>query len=233
MHSDDTVRDGAYVIFLHGWGGNSSAFSLSADMLKRSGYRAITPDFRGFGDSAEPDSPRGVPEYADDILSLMERDGISEAVLVGHSFGGRVALEIAAKHPERVRGLVLVDAAGLKPRRKPSYYIKVAFHKLSVKMGGKGLAGSSDYRALSPVMKECFKRIVNYDQTPLLPLVKCPTAIFWGRDDRDTPFCMAKRFNRGIADSHVFPLKGGHFAYLTDCDEFLSVLRAFVREITK
>ena len=212
MHSDDTVRDGAYVIFLHGWGGNSSAFSLSADMLKRSGYRAITPDFRGFGDSAEPDLPRGVPEYADDILSLMERNGISEAVL---------------------RGLVLVDAAGLKPRRKPSYYIKVAFHKLSVKMGGKGLAGSSDYRALSPVMKECFKRIVNYDQTPLLPLVKCPTAIFWGRDDRDTPFCMAKRFNRGIADSHVFPLKGGHFAYLTDCDEFLSVLRAFVREITK
>lgn len=233
MQGTTRPRRGAHIVFLHGWGGDSSAFSLSADMFARAGYGVITPDFSGFGDNPEPTEPRGVPEYAADILSLMDREGVAKAVFVGHSFGGRVALEIAAKHRERVVGLALVDAAGLKPRRKPSYYFRVALHKLSVKLGGKGLAGSSDYRVLSPVMKECFKRIVGYDQTPLLPLVGCPTAIFWGRGDRDTPFYMAKKFRKGIKDSHIFTLDGGHFAYLEDSAHFLPVLRAFVEEITK
>lgn len=228
-----TVGDGTDVFFLHGWGCDSSAFSFSAEEMARAGYRATAPDFYGFGESAEPETPRGVPEYAADVLALMDGNGVEKAVFVGHSFGGRVALEIAAKHPERTLGLVLVDAAGLKPRRKPSYYFRIAWHKLSVKLGGKGLEGSPDYRALSPVMKECFKRIVNYDQTPLLPLVKCPTAVFWGRDDSETPLYMAKRFRKGIKDSHIFLLEGGHFAYLYDADVFVRVLRAFVGEITK
>ena len=158
--------------------------------------------------------------------------GAEKAIWVGHSFGGRVALEIAAKHPERAAGLVLVDSAGLRPRRPPSYHIRVALHKLLKRLGGSGLKGSADYRELSPVMKAVFVRVVNYDETPLLARIACPTAVFWGDRDRETPLYMAKRFVRGIEDSRLFMLSGGHFAYAEDPDKFVRVLIAFVRALT-
>lgn len=215
------------VIFLHGWGGGASAFLFCAERLKEE-FRCVLVDFPGFGESAEPPVPWTVGDYAAEVTALADRLGATEFALVGHSFGGRVALETAAEQPERVRALALVDAAGLKPRRKPSYFLRVAVHKLAKKFGGRGLKGSSDYRALSPVMKGTFIKVVNYDQTPLLRRVKCPTAVFWGKDDRDTPPYMAKRFLRGIKDSSLFLLDGGHFAYLTD-RTFLPVLAAFLR----
>ena len=214
------------VIFLHGWGGDASAFYFCAERLKGE-FCCVLPDLAGFGKSAEPDSPRTVADYAADVLALADERGWEKFALVGHSFGGRVALDIAASRPERVTALALVDAAGLRPRRKPSYYLRVAAHKVLKRLVGKGLKGSSDYRSLSLVMKATFVNVVNYDQTHLLPLVSCPTAVFWGKDDRDTPPYMAKRFVRGIKDSVLFPLEGDHFAYLTD-PSFFPVLRAFL-----
>lgn len=214
------------MLYLHGWGGNASAFLFCAKALSGE-MRGVCVDFAGFGESPEPERPYTVADYAAETLALMDGEGIRQFAVVGHSFGGRVALELAARHPERISALVLVDAAGLKPRRKPSYYLRVAAHKLLRKLGGKGLAGSSDYRRLSPVMKETFVRVVNYDQTSLLPYVRCPAAIFWGRDDADTPFYMAKKFERGISGAHLFVLEGGHFAYLSD-PKFFPVLKAFL-----
>ena len=164
--------------------------------------------------------------------ALADELGAKKAIWVGHSFGGRVALEIAAKHPERAAGLVLVDSAGLRPRRPPSYHIRVALHKLLKRLGGSGLKGSADYRELSPVMKAVFVRVVNYDETPLLARIACPTAVFWGDRDRETPLYMAKRFVRGIEGSRLFMLSGGHFAYAEDPDRFMRVLIAFVRALT-
>ena len=206
---------GEKVLFLHGWGGDASAFLFCAERLKDE-FCCVLPDFRGFGKSAEPKFPFGVADHAEDVLALADEAGAERFCLVGHSFGGRVAIEIAARHPERVRSLVLVDSAGLRPRRGVFYRLRVFTHKLLKKLGGKGLAGSSDYRALSPVMKGTFVKVVNYDQTFLLPRIVCPTAVFWGKGDRDTPLYMAKRFVRGIRDSSLFLLEGGHFAYLED-----------------
>lgn len=214
------------VIFLHGWGGDASAFYFCAERLKRE-MRCVLADCAGFGKSAEPKAPYTVADYAADVLSLADGLGAERFALVGHSFGGRVALELAAHHPERVCALALVDAAGLRPRRKPAYYLRVAAHKVLKRLGGRGLRGSADYRALSPVMKATFVNVVNYDQTPLLPLVSCPAAVFWGKADRDTPPYMAKKFARGIKNSALFMLDGGHFAYLTD-PAFFPVLRAFL-----
>lgn len=214
-------------MFLHGWGGDASAFLFCAERLKDE-FCCVLPDFRGFGKSAEPKFPFGVADHAADVLALADEAGAERFCLVGHSFGGRVAIEIAARHPERVRSLVLVDSAGLRPRRGVFYRLRVFTHKLLKKLGGKGLAGSSDYRALSPVMKGTFVKVVNYDQTFLLPRIVCPTAVFWGKDDRDTPLYMAKRFVRGIRDSSLFLLEGGHFAYLED-ERFFPILRAFLR----
>lgn len=110
-------------------------------------------DFYGFGKTPHPDYPLTVKDYADGVLELMDKLNIEKATLVGHSFGGRVAIYIAAKYPEKVEKLVLVDSAGIKPRRGIKYRLKILLHKI-LKKFGKGLKGSKDYRALSPVMKK-------------------------------------------------------------------------------
>ena len=200
-----------------------------AERLKNTCH-SIVVDFNGFGDTPEPERPYTVGDYAGEVLAVLEKEGIDKAIFVGHSFGGRVALELGAKFPDAVNGLVLVDSAGIKPRRKPSYYIKVITHKLLKKLGFKGLKGSRDYRVLSFIMKETFKNVVSYDQSKLTKSIVAPTAIFWGKDDTETPLYMAKKLSK-IRDSKVFYLDGGHYAYVTDFDRFIRILTAFIDEV--
>lgn len=225
-----TIGKGINVVFLHGWGGNASAFLFVAERLKDFA-KSIVVDFNGFGSTPEPDRPYTVGDYAGEVLATLEKEGVEKAVFVGHSFGGRVALEIAGKFPDAVIGLVLVDSAGLKPRRKPSYYVKVAVHKVLRFLGFKGLKGSKDYRVLSYIMKETFKNIVSYDQSFLLDEITAPTAIFWGKNDKETPIYMANKFNKKIKDSKIFILDGGHFAYVEDLAVFVRILSSFVKEV--
>ena len=119
----------------------------------------------------------------------------------------------------------------MKPRRKPSYYGKIVVHKTLKKLGFVGLKGSKDYRGLSLIMKETFKNVVQYDQGYLLSDIKVPTAIFWGKKDKETPLYMAKKLNKGISDSKVFLLEGGHYAYVDDLNKFVSILSAFIKQL--
>ncbi len=220
---------GKNIIFLHGWGMDCSAFLFAAKGLRED--RCALVDLAGFGKSEAPASGAGVGDYARDVFALMDMLGMDSACLVGHSFGGRVAIEMAATCPERVDGLALVDSAGIKPIRGPRYFFKVFAHKLLRKLGRAGLGGSADYRALPESMRQTFKNVVNYDQSPLLAHILCPTAIFWGREDRVTPPYMARKFERRIGNSALFWLNGGHFAYAEDASVFLPVLFAFIKEL--
>lgn len=218
---------GRDVVFLHGWGADATAFLFAAKRLAEK-YRVTLIDFPGFGESEEPSRAFGVGDYARCVMALMDHLHIGHATFVGHSFGGRVCLELAARYPHVADKLALVDSAGLRPRRGLKYYFSVYLHKILKKMGRSGLSGSDDYKVLSPMMKRTFKRVVNYDQTPLLKRISCPTAVFWGRADRETPPYMARKLVRKIEDSHIFWLNGGHFAYIDDMGTFMAVLGAFV-----
>lgn len=223
---------GENIVFLHGWGGDASAFLFAARALKGE-YKSLLIDLDGFGSAPEPEKPMSVTDYAEGVRRLMTDVGFERAVLVGHSFGGRVAVEIAAKFPDRAAALVLVDSAGLKPRRGLRYYFKIYLHKLLKKLGFQGLKGSKDYQGLSDVMRGTLIKAVNYDQTPLLKKITCPTAVFWGEKDKVTPVYMARKFKKKIADCEVFMLSGGHFAYLEDENKFMAVFTAFLREIKR
>lgn len=218
---------GADIVFLHGWGASISAFLFVAKRFCATN-RVTLIDFAGFGESEEPLSVYTVADYASDVLAVLDKIGVKNAVFIGHSFGGRVCLELAARHSHIVRAIVLIDSAGLKPRRGIKYYVKVGLHKLLRRLGLAGLKGSADFRVLSPIMQATFKAVVNYDQTPLLKDIKCPTAIFWGKDDKDTPLFMAHKLEKRIADSSLFWLNGGHFSYADDVGKFLTILRAFI-----
>lgn len=218
--------EGEEVFFLHGWGGGTASFWGVANSLANE-YRVTLVDFAGFGKTPEPPYPFTLADYAGEVRALMNALSVTSAHFVCHSFGARVGIRLAASSPELVEKLIIVDGAGMKPRRKPAYYVKRAVHRV-LKLFGKGLKGSSDYRVLSPVMKQTFKNVVGTYQDGECARIGAETAIFWGRKDKDTPPYMARRLRRSIRNSGLFWLDGDHFAYLHDTS-FLPVLRAFLR----
>lgn len=131
--------------------------------------QVILLDFPGHGQSGEPQTPWAVEDFAGLVAELLGRLGVAGCDMLGHSFGGRVAIVLAAKRPQLVKKLVLVDAAGILPRRGISYYAKVYRYKLGKKLAKIGPidrlfhlterqknAGSAEYRALSGAMRATF-----------------------------------------------------------------------------
>lgn len=217
-------NSGDTVLFLHGWGGDIRSFAGA--------YRAVC----GWEVSCVNFAfPKTVPEdwgifdYAECVKEFLIACDIREPIIVGHSFGGRVAMILAAQG--LCKKLVLVDSAGLKPRYSIRKKLKIAKYRRRVKCG-KPLdgCGSTDYNSLAPEMRGVFVRIVNTHLDRLMPQIQCKTLIFWGRNDSDTPPYMAKRLKRGIKNSELVFSDGGHYAYVDAHYEFISILKSFVTE---
>lgn len=228
MHYIRHSGSGTPVVLLHGWGGSAVSFRGTFDFLAGCGRETVAVDFPGFGDSPEPPADWGIYDYARAVVRLTEHLGYTSFIPVGHSFGGRVSIILG--HLETVEKLVLVDAAGLKPRRGIRYRVRVAAFKLGRKLGLNPRGGSADYRALGENMRSVFKRVVNTHLDRELPAIACPTLIIWGDDDRETPPYMAKRLHKGIADSAVVTFQGGHYAYVENMAAFNRIVWAFVAE---
>jgi pimeloyl-ACP methyl ester carboxylesterase len=107
----DTGR-GAPVVFIHGFGASLYSWRKTLPPVVAAGYRVIAFDNRGFGFSEKPAGGYSNAAYARLVIALLDSLGAASAVLVGHSMGGAIAAEVALTHPDRVRGLVLIDPAG-------------------------------------------------------------------------------------------------------------------------
>ena len=154
---------------------------------------------------------------------------MSDVTLIAHSFGARVAIKLAKEFGYFLDKLVIVDGAGIKPRRKLKYYYSIYKHKILKRLKIVHSAGSADYKALPTAMKGTFINIVNEDLTPLLKFITLPTLIVWGENDRETPLYMAKKMHRLIANSGLVVLKNaGHFSYIDQYQKFIAVLGYFL-----
>ena len=217
---------GKCLIFLHGWGGEIASFKGLADRLSHH-YRVILVDLYGFGKTPHPDRPLTIEEYATGVKELMNELKVEDPVLVGHSFGGRVAMRIAAR--DVVVGLILLDSAGILPRRGLTYYWKVAISKIAKFLHLKWRPkGSADYQKLSGVMRQTFVNVVNEDSLPDARRIEVPTLLVWGSADEETPLYMCRKLHRAIEHSEVLIVEGaGHFAYLEQPEYHYRVIRAF------
>lgn len=220
---------GTPIVLLHGWGASADAMDGIYEFLARRNRTVYAFDFPGFGRSDMPPQTWGVYEYADCIQSLLTDLDVRRPVLIGHSFGGRVALILGArKVPSK---LVLADAAGLKPKFSFRKAWRIRRYKAAKRKGKTTEGGSDDYRALPPAMRNVFVRIVNTHLDDLLSAVEAPTLLFWGEKDTETPPYMAKRMHRGIVGSGLIMMRGaGHFAYAERSDVFCAAVQSFTRE---
>lgn len=243
LHYDETGRaDGAPVVLMHGWGCDHTTVRSIASILEPK-FHVFNIDLPGHGKSDEPPTAWGVDEFTDLIEKFCKMNNIDDPVLIGHSFGGRISLLMASRNP--ISRMVLVDGAGIKPKRKPKYYIKVYTFKtakkilpliLGKKKGGeiidkwRGKSGSADYRNSSPIMRAVMSRCVNQDLKHVMPDIKASTLLIWGENDTATPLSDAKYMEKHIPDAGLvsFP-DAGHYSFLDNPGGFKAVMKSFFK----
>lgn len=217
------------LLFLHGWGGSTASFYSLATLLGDT-YKCVIADMYGHGDTPA-DRVYTLADYTQSVSELLDFVGCDEVTVIAHSFGGRVAADLAVKDG-RVRALVLIASAGLRPRRgfkylarKTKYYLRKAL-RLSV-----ANCGSPDYLSLSPMMKKTFVNIVNTHQDDIFPLITQPALLIWGNRDSDTPPYMAHKMHRFIRSSRLIISEGGHFMYLEKSKMIENLIRNFLNGV--
>ena len=232
---------GRPLFLLHGWGCNGEIFNQIKPFLAES-FQVITVDFAGFGKSEEPQSVWGVEEYTRSVEAIAEQEDITNPILIGHSFGGRVSILYASRNA--TRKVILVDAAGVKPRRSFTYYRKVYTYKLLKRLlpllVGKQRAakiieerraksGSADYNNASPMMRAILSKCVNEDLCHLMPKIKAPTLLFWGENDTATPLADAKIIEGLIKDCGLCVIPDtGHWSFVENPVLAHAIIKSFL-----
>ena len=228
-HKDNTI------IFLHGWARSSVDF---INYINKFDANYLLIDFIGFGKSDKTNKKRSLKDYVDDLKTLIDYLKLDNIILIGHSFGGRVAIYYSYLYS--VNKLILVSSAGIKPKRKFDYYLKVIKYKTLKKFKfilnnkSKELLenmGSGDYKKLNKIERQTFSKIVNFDQVKHLKHIKTKTLILFGVKDKTVLFRDGEIMNKLLVNSKLIPFyKSGHFLFQTEDEKFINVILRFIND---
>lgn len=233
--------EGKNVIILHGWLASLETMKPIAKHLQKR-FKVYNVDVIGFGKSDLPKEPFHTDDFGNFLNDFIHALKIENPILIGHSNGGRTILNYAGRQLGKINKIVLIDSAGIKPKRKLSYYIKVytfkvlkkilpntkATQKIREKVLGR--FGSTDYKNSPEVLRKTMSNIVNEDMKEILPNIQAPTLLIWGTNDTATPMRDAKIMEKLIPNAGLVTYEGaGHFSYLDRLPNFLVVLDEFFK----
>lgn len=235
---------GKPLVFLHGWGSNSTFWFKAIDKIVGAGYRLYFLDMPGFGKTEMPQDAFTTQKYAEFVTAFIDKLGIDDYVLIGHSFGGKVAVKIASTHTDsRLSGLVLVDASGLphtsvltKLKAKAAHTLRPLFTPRIMQSARNKLLrffGSDDYVAV-PQLRQTFINIIQEHITFDLPKIKSPTLIVWGAEDDNeySPPEDAHIFHKHIHNSQLCMIDGAkHYSFMDKPVDFQKVIIEFVTQV--
>lgn len=238
---------GRPVLILHGWGSAGDRWLEIGQRIHEAGHRVFALDLPGFGGSSEPPAAWDTAQYAKFLEQYVSSLGFAGTpfAMVGHSFGGQVALRFTAMFPQSVGKLVLIAAAGVRlappmkqrviqglakvgrPLRAPLRVI--GLETLALKLIGR-FSGSYDYAMATPAMREVLKRVVREDLRSLMPGIRTPALLLWARDDITTPLKEGQMMARLLPHSRLveFP-DGGHRAYKQYGPETARLISDFIK----
>jgi pimeloyl-ACP methyl ester carboxylesterase len=215
------------LIWAHGWGHTHRAFLPLAESVRRTAS-SILVDFPGFGASPPPPGPWGTADYADAVAEWLTTLPAGRRIWIGHSFGCRVGLRLAARHADAVQGLFLVAAAGLPPQRSAAARVRMAARRwvfrIMRSLTPEGPArdrlrerfGSADYRQAG-AMRPVLVKTVSENLSDVARAVRCPVALVYGENDRETPPEIGERLQRLIPNAQLHVLRGfDHWNVLTE-----------------
>lgn len=200
---------------LHGYLSSKEAFAAQIAYFSKF-YRVTALDFLGFGRSRYLTSAFSVGDYADWLLEVLAALNVQKPHVIAHSFGCRVAVKAAGEKGDVFDKILLTGPAGVILKRGFSYRVKVRTYRMVKRIFPRFAEkrfGSEEYRSLSPIMKESYKKIVNEDLRGAAARVQSEVLIVQGTEDFVTTRAEAEAYLERFSKGSMKTIEGGHFAF--------------------
>ena len=209
------------IVLLHGWGQNIQMMKGLGDQFSFTN-RIIIVDLPGYGQSEEPKTVWNVDDYVDCIKELLESLNVSNPIIIGHSFGGKIGLLYATKY--KVKKLVCLASPYKKSSKDKS--LKVKMLKTAKKIP---VLNKLEGKNASEMMRKILVETVNCDITEEVKKIKCPTLLIWGTMDKAVSINDAYQLEKLISNCGLVTYEGcSHYAYLERFDQTIRVLKSFL-----
>lgn len=244
----EIVGSGRDILFLHGWGSSREAFYRMILPLKAD-FRCILLDLPGCGKSALPENPLSLDDYCRIVKEFMNQLSLDSPIMIGHSNGGRITLNMCAEHMVDPEKIVLFGAAGIPPKKSARQKLRQRTFKLikgaltlpivknytaSLLDDARRHFGSADYNAAPPVMRQTLVKLIHEDLTEKLHNITAETLLIWGENDTAAPLYTAKIMEREIKGSGLCVLEGlSHWCFIEDPARVDAILDCFLRSDSK
>ena len=240
----DSPQGGAALVWAHGWGQNHAAMLPLAEATRRHG-RSLLLDLPGFGASPAPPAAWGTADYADAAAQWLGGVAAERRIWIGYSFGGRVGIQLAARHPDLLDGLCLIATPGLPRRRsaleRARYTARRWVFRAARALTPEGPArdrlrdrfGSADYRNAGPVLRPILIKAVNESLGDAARAVRCPSLLIYGDRDDDATADIGERFHAMMPGSRLVVLRGfGHLDLVTEGrHQIVQLLSEFLEQV--
>lgn len=232
------------IILIHGWGLDLNYYNNLINDLKEE-YTVYAIDLPGFGKSQLPNKYYSTSDYSDIILNFIKKYKIDSPTLIGHSFGGKIIIDLITNKKYNPNKIILIDSAGIRKKlniiKKYKQYKYKILKKFITSLYNKNKAnyllddlrkkyGSKDYNNCNDILRGSLVKIVNEDYKNKLYLIKCPTLLIWGELDKETPLTDGKIMNHEIRNSGLVIIKdANHFPLDTSYNECLIIIKNFLQ----
>lgn len=238
----DVGNGASVVLLLHGWGSHIGNFRQLETILAKN-FRVVSLDLPGFGATSVPVSVWSLQDYVHFVKSFMQALNLERPAILGHSFGGRIAICLGEQN--LASRIILANSAGVLPKKSFIKRAKVLLYKFAkyfllvlpqslrtfVLEYLQRKFGASDYRNASPIMRKILVKVVNEDLTGKMPHITAPTLLIWGKNDTVTSLEeQAKIMEQTIPNSGLVVIEGaGHYSFLDKPVEFALIAESFLK----
>lgn len=223
------------VLALHGWATSIEKWGPFLEKMLEQGIKVKMPNIPGLTKKVSQ------PWVLDDYVEWLKKQvGNKKIILLGHSNGGRIALSFAAKYPQNIKQLILIDSAGIFHNELPLRVKRFIFKSLA-KVGKRftssnklkkllyKLTQESDYNNASDIQKQTMINLISVDLTPMLSYFKTPTLIIWGSSDNTTKLADGKLMYKLIKNSTLKVIKGAkHSPHYTHPKEVAKIISEYL-----
>lgn len=235
------------ILILHGWNLSGEKFLPLVQELEKEGYKVYHPDLPGFGKIKFTKTSWFLSDYVDFVKKFLEKNKLNKIILIGHSFGGRIAIKFTAQNPNLLAALILTGTPGINPVPKVKVQIFLIVAKLGKLVFSLPIlsslrdlfrkfiyraASASDYYNTNDYMLETFRNTVRESLLSYMSQINIPTLLLWGAEDKMVPLSIAKKMNDIIKNSKLAVINDAkHGVPWTYPKEFADELEKFLNNL--
>lgn len=245
-----------YLVLLHGLGGDLTAWDKERRLFTKLGYSTIAIDLRGHGLSDRPIEKLqyGLRLFAKDVLQIINYEKMEKAAVIGHCFGGMVAMYAQAQLPKQSKALILIESSCKPPTFGKiihnTVFLRSILAILATHCPATHLHGHTDYskfvdtwdidvpRFLSDLVHTSlksylsgFEDIVGLDATSILSRIIVPTLVIGGTQDIIFPLPIVKALSKRIKNAAFEEIEANHIIVLNNPIELTETINTFLQKI--